>query len=242
MLTFLGSVDGMKPYEDLGESRIDEKTVLSLHKRDGEFYLRYNGNDLMSTAYTYSEELLADVGCKLILPDQSTRPDKPRVLIGGLGLGFTLKRTLQLVGKPALVEVVELMPALIEWSRTFLVECNGPLLEDPRTLINQGDLFDIISNKQSNSYDALLLDIDNTPDDLIKRGNHRLYTPEFLGKIQQILTPIGRVSYWLSEPAPKFKKILEKAGFVVVAHEAKSHARAKRARHCIYVCSVKQQR
>lgn len=232
----------MKPYEDLGETRIDEKTVLSLHKRDGEFFLKYNGNDLMSTAYTFSEELLADVGCKHIVPDQSTRPDKPRVLIGGLGLGFTLKRTLQLVGKPAVVEVAELMQPLIEWSRTFLVECNGPLLEDPRTVISHGDLFDIISNKQSDSYDALLLDIDNTPDDLIKKGNHRLYTPEFLMKIQQILTKNGKVSYWLSEPAPKFKKLLEKVGFDVVPHAAKSHARSKRARHCIYVCSVKQQR
>lgn len=230
----------MKPYEDLGESRIDEKTVLSLHKRDGEFYLKYNGNDLMSTAYTYSEELLADVGCKHILPDQSTRPEKPRVLIGGLGLGFTFKRTLQLVGKPATVEVAELMQPLIDWSRTFLVECNGPLLEDPRTLISHGDLFDILSNKQSGSYDALLLDIDNTPDDLIKKGNHRLYTPEFLKKIQQILNENGKVSYWLSEPAPKFKKLLEKVGFEVVPHAAKSHARSKRARHCIYVCSVKQ--
>ncbi len=237
---FLGIGEFMKPYEDLGESRIDDKTVLSLHKRDGEFYLKYNGNDLMSTAYTYSEEMLADVGCKHILPDKSTRPAKPRVLIGGLGLGFTLKRTLQLVGRPAQVEVAELMQPLVEWSRTFLVECNGPLLEDPRTLISQGDLFDIISNKQSNSYDALLLDIDNTPDDLIKNGNHRLYTVEFLKKIQQILTPGGKVSYWLSEPAPKFKKVLEKVGFVVEAHAAKAHERAKRARHCIYVCSVKQ--
>ncbi|MFT6792855.1 MAG: spermidine synthase [Rubritalea sp.] len=240
--SFCQKVALMKPYEDLGESRIDEKTVLSLHKRDGEFYLKYNGNDLMSTAYTYSEEMLADMGCKHILPDQSTRPEKPRVLIGGLGLGFTLKRALQLVGKPATVEVAELMQPLIEWSRTFLVECNGPLLEDPRTLISHGDLFDIISNKQSDSYDALLLDIDNTPDDLIKNGNHRLYTPEFLKKIQQILTTNGKVSYWLSEPAPKFKKLLEKVGFEVVPHAAKSHARSKRARHCIYVCSVREKK
>jgi len=232
----------MKPYEDLGESRIDEKTVLSLHKRDGEFFLKYNGNDLMSTAYTFSEEMLADVGCKHILPDKATRPDKPRVLIGGLGLGFTLKRTLQLVGMPAQVEVAELMQPLIEWSRTFLVECNGPLLEDSRTLITHGDLFDIISNKQSNIYDALLLDIDNTPDDLIKEGNERLYTPDFLKKIQQILTPGGKVSYWLSEPAPRFKKLLEREGFEVVAHAAKAHERAKRARHCIYVCGVRSGR
>ncbi len=229
----------MKPYENLGEARIDEDTVLSLHKRDGEFYLKYNGHDLMSTAYTYSEELLADVGCKAILPDKATRPERPRVLIGGLGLGFTLKRALQLVGSPSQVEVVELMQPLVEWSRTFLVECNGPLLEDPRTLITQGDLYDVISNKQSGTYDALLLDIDNTPDDLIKMGNERMYTPDFLKKIQQILRPGGRVSYWLSEPDPKFKKLLEREGFEVVAHAAKAHAKSKRARHCIYVCGVR---
>lgn len=232
----------MKPYEDLGESRIDDGTVFSLHKRDGEFYLKYNGNDLMSTAYTYSEELLADFGCKAILVGKATRPAHPRVLIGGLGLGFTLKRTLQLVGKPALVEVAELMQPLIEWNRTFLVECNGPLLEDPRTLITHGDLFDIISSKQGGTYDVLLLDIDNTPDDLITQGNNRLYTPEFLQKIQQVLRENGRVAYWLSEPAPKFKKLLEKVGFEVEAHAAKSHATSKRARHCIYVCTVKQQK
>lgn len=230
---------GMKPYEDLGESRIDSGTLFSLHKRDGEFFLKYNGNDLMSTAYTFSEEMLADVGCKTILVDKATRPAHPKVLIGGLGLGFTLKRTLQLVGKPATVEVAELMPPLIEWNRTFLVECNGALLDDPRTVITQGDLFDIICSKQSGSYDVLLLDIDNTPDDLITGGNNRLYTPEFLKKIQQILRPGGKVSYWLSEPAPKFKKLLEKVGFEVVAHAAKAHERSKRARHCIYVCSVK---
>ena len=229
----------MKPYEDLGEAVIDSGTVFSLHKRDGEFFLKYNGNDLMSTAFTHSEEMLADYGCKHILPDKSTRPAKPHVLIGGLGLGFTLRRTLQLVGQPAKVEVAELMQPLIDWNRTFLVECNGPLLEDPRTLITKGDLFDTISNKQSNSYDALLLDIDNTPDDLITSGNNRLYTPEFLKKLQQILKPGGKVSYWLSEPAPKFKKLLEKSGFIVEAHAVKPHVKSKRARHCIYVCSEK---
>ena len=131
------------------------------------------------------------------------------------------------------------MPPLIEWNRTFLVEHNGPLLEDPRTQITQGDLFDIISSKGKGSFDALLLDIDNTPDDLITSGNSRLYSPGFLAKIRQVVTPNGRVSYWLSEPAPKFKKLLVKAGFHVEEHAAKPHEKLKRARHCIYVARRK---
>ncbi|NWK55981.1 spermine synthase [Verrucomicrobiaceae bacterium N1E253] len=227
----------MKPYVQLGESKMSDGTVFSLHKHDGKFYLKYNGFDLMSTALTFSEELLADAGCASLLPGKKTRPKHPNVLIGGLGLGFTLKRTLELIGQPATVEVAELMKPLIEWNRTFLVEHNGPLLEDPRTKITQGDLFDIINSKKRGSYDALLLDIDNTPDDLITAGNARLYSPRFLAKIKEILTPNGCVAYWLSEPAPKFKKCLIKAGFWVEEQSAKPHAKSKRARHCIYVCT-----
>ncbi len=227
----------MKPYVKLGESTMSDGTVFSLHKHDGKFYLKYNGFELMSTALTFSEEMLAEVGCKKLYEGKSTRPKHPKILIGGLGLGFTLKRTLELVGKPATVEVAELMPPLIEWNRTFLVEHNGPLLEDPRTKITQGDLFDIISSKKKGSYDALLLDIDNTPDDLITAGNSRLYSPGFLAKIRSILTPDGCVAYWLSEPAPKFKKCLIKAGFHVEAYAAKSHEKSKRARHCIYMAT-----
>ncbi len=225
----------MKPYLNLGESKMSDGTVFSLHKHDGKFYLKYNGFDLMSTAFTHSEELLAEIGCDKIMEGKASRPKQPKVLIGGLGLGFTLKRTLELVGKPAIVEVAELMPTLIEWNRTFLVEHNGPLLEDPRTLITQGDLFDTINSKRKGSYDVLLLDIDNTPDDLIRSGNDRLYSPSFLAKIREILTPDGCVAYWLSEPAPQFKRRLGKAGFYVEEYAAKPHKRSKRARHCIYV-------
>lgn len=227
----------MKPYVKLGESTMSDGTVFSLHKHDGKFYLKYNGFELMSTALTFSEELLAEIGCTNILAGKTTRPKHPNILIGGLGLGFTLKRTLELVGKPATVEVAELMSPLIEWNRTFLVEHNGPLLQDPRTKVTQGDLFDIISRKGTGSYDVILLDIDNTPDDLITAGNARLYSAGFLAKIRDILTAGGRVAYWLSEPAPKFKKCLTKAGFHVEEHAAKPHEKSKRARHCIYVAT-----
>lgn len=229
----------MKPYVKLDESKMSDGTVFSLHKHDGKFFLKYNGFDLMSTALTFSEELLADVGCAALLEGNPSRPKHPRILIGGLGLGFTLKRTLELVGSPATVEVAELMPPLIEWNRTFLVEHNGPLLTDPRTKVTQGDLFDILSSKGKGSYDALLLDIDNTPDDLITAGNARLYSPSFLAKVREVITPNGCVAYWLSEPAPKFKKCLVKAGFQIEEHAAKPHEKSKRARHCIYVCRRK---
>ena len=223
----------MKPYLNLAEAKMPDGTVYSLHKHDGKIYLKYNGFELMSTSMTFSERQLAEIGCEKLLEGVESRPSHPRVLIGGLGLGFTLKRTLELVGSPATVDVAELMPPLIEWNRTHLVEFNGPLLEDPRTAIIEGDLFDIVSNKKPESYDALLLDIDNTPDDLITEGNARMYSPGFLQKLRQVITPGGCVCYWLSEPAPKFKKLLIKAGFVVEEFASSPHERSKRARHCL---------
>jgi spermidine synthase len=225
----------MKPHVQLAEATMPNGTHFSLHKHDGKFYLKYNGLDLMSTALTYSEQLLAEIGCASLLEGAPSRPTHPRVLIGGLGMGFTLKRALELVGRPATVEVAELMPELVEWNRTFLVEHNGPLLEDERTEIYHGDLFNCLTKGKKGTYDALLLDIDNTPDDLITAENARLYTPGFLATIRKSLTPGGCVAYWLSEPAPRFKKSLSKARFEVEEFAAKPHEKSKRARHCIYI-------
>jgi len=225
----------VKPYVKLAESKMPDGTTYSLHQHDGKIFLKYNGFDLMSTALTYSEQMLAEVGCSTLLENSPSRPAHPKILIGGLGLGFTLKRTLELIGSPATVDVAELMPPLIEWNRTHLVEHNGPLLEDPRTNIIQGDLFDIVSGKNPASYHSILLDIDNTPDDLITSGNSRLYTPEFLQQLKKLITPDGCIAYWLSEPAPKFKKLLSKTGCSVEEHASKDHKNSKRSRHCLLV-------
>ena len=222
---------GMKAYVKLAEAKMPDGTVYSLHKHDGKIYLKYNGFELMSTSLTFSEQQLADVGCQDLI--KASPSGHSRVLIGGLGLGFTLKRVLELVGSSATVDVAELMPPLIEWNKTFLVDHNGPLLDDPRTRIIQGDLFNIVSGKKPGSYDAVLIDIDNTPDDLITSGNSRLYTPSFLQKLKKVITPQGSLAYWLSEPAPKFKKLLIKAGFQVEELASKPHEKSKRSRHCI---------
>ena len=144
------------------------------------------------------------------------------------------KRTLEIVGRPATVEVAELLPELIEWNRTFLVEHNGPLLEDERTKVFLGDLFDCLSGGKTR-YDAILIDIDDAPDMLITEGNNRLYTQGFLATIKRSIAPGGCVAYWLAEPTPTFEKNLRKAGFQVESFAAKPHEQSKRARHVIYV-------
>jgi len=229
----------VKPYLKLAEARMPDGTVFSLHKHDGNFYLKNAHLDLMSTALTFSEQLLAEMGCAALIKGHSRRPAHPRILIGGLGMGFTLKRALELLGRPATVEVAELVPEIIEWNRSFLVEHNGPLLEDERTKIYQGDLFDCLSDGGKPPYDAILIDIDDAPDMLITPGNSRLYTPRFLSTIRHALTPNGCVAYWLAEPTPGFEKSLRKAGFLVEAFPAKPHEKSKRARHCIYVARRK---
>jgi len=154
-------------------------------------------------------------------------------------MGFTLKRVLELIGSPATVEVAELVPEIIEWNRTFLVEHNGPLLEDERTKIHLGDLYDLLMNCGKDAYDAILIDIDDTPEMLITEVNGRLYTPGFLERIKQALKPGGYVTYWLAMPTPSFEKALRKAGFQVESFPAKPHEKSKRTRHCIYVARPK---
>ncbi len=225
----------MKPYIKLAETTMPDGTVFSLHKHDNHFYLKNDLLDLMSTKLTSSEQLLAEKGLAHLTTSRDIGPEGPKVLIGGLGMGFTLKRALELLEKPAMVKVAELVADIVDWNRTHLVEHNGPLLEDERTYIFHGDLFDCLNQDQETKYDAILIDIDDAPDQLITEVNSRLYTPEFLARIKSAIAPGGRVSYWLAEPTPFFEKSLIKAGFKVEAIPAKPHELSKRPRHCIYV-------
>ena len=227
----------MKPYVQLAEARLADGTVFSLHQHDGNFYLKNDGRELMSTKLTHSEEMLADLGCAHVLEGVASRVSHPKVLIGGLGMGFTLRRVLERIGRPATVEVAELMPEIIEWNRTFLAEHNGPILADERTHVFEGDLFDCLAKHGKGSFDAILIDIDDGPDMLITGENARLYKPSFFARIRDALAPGGLAAYWMAHPTPAFEKMLLKAGFQVEAHPAKPHAKSKKPRHCIYVAS-----
>jgi len=229
-------LEAVSPYIQLDKTSLPDGSLLTLHQQDGEFVLEYNGLELMSTNLTWSEQMLADLGCVDLLEGAPTRPEHPRVLIGGLGMGFTLKRVLELVGSPATVDVAELMSQVIEWNRTYLVEHNGPLLDDPRTNVILADLFDCLGD--GDTYDAILIDIDDTPDAVITTDNVKLYTPDFLTLLRESLNPGGCLAYWMAEPSPKLEKALKKAGFNLEEHPAKPHEQWEEARHRIYVARL----
>jgi len=219
----------MKPFRNLAETRTPDGSRFSLHEHDGEYFLKLNGRQLMGSNSTVSELLLADLAC----PRHPHR-EKPRILIGGLGLGFSLRRVLELTGPKATVEVAELLPEVVAWNREFLDGLNGRLLEDPRVEIFTGDVFDCI-NKGASRYDAILLDVDNGPTSFVQRQNARLYKRNGVDLIWRSLKPGGRVAFWSAEREPAFQSSLERAGFRVDEVPAKAHERAKRAAHRIYV-------
>ena len=219
----------MKPFRNLAETRTLDGSRFSLHEHDGEYFLKLNGRQLMGSNSTVSELLLADLACP-----PHPRREKPRVLIGGLGLGFSLRRVLELTGPKATVEVAELLPEVVAWNREFLDGLNGRLLDDPRVEIFTGDVFDCI-NKGASRYDAILLDVDNGPTSFVQRQNARLYKRNGVDLIWRSLKPGGRVAFWSAEREPAFQSSLERAGFRVDEVPAKAHERAKRAAHRIYV-------
>jgi spermidine synthase len=201
-----------------------------LHEHDGEYFLKLNGRQLMSTTATASELLLAQLPCDGLRGRADTC-----VLIGGLGLGFSLQRVLALVGRHARVQVAELLPEVVAWNREFLREVNGRLLDDRRVEVIAKDVFEVIRKAGPAAYDAILLDVDNGPTSMVQKGNARLYNRRGLGMIAQALKPGGKVAFWSAGQEPEFARSLAYAGFKAEAFPAKSHERAKRAAHVIYL-------
>lgn len=220
----------MKPFRTLAETHTPDGSRFSLHEHDGDFSLKYNGTQLMTSGWTESELLLADEACRFQKPHPA-----PNVVIGGMGLGFSLKRVLELVDAGATVWVAELLPEVIEWNRVFLQEVNGPLLDEPRVKIYVGDVYNCIAGAGEAAFDAILLDVDNGPSFTIQPDNDRLYDANGLGLIYNALKPGGRVAFWSADPEPRFPKKLRKAGFFAEEVSAKAHKNAKRAIHRIYI-------
>lgn len=221
----------MKPFHNLAETRTPDGSRFSLHEHDGEFFLKLNGRQLMGSNHTVSEVLLADLACAFRTPRPSAR-----VLIGGLGLGFSLRRALELVGPGGSVEVAELLPEVVTWNRELLGALNGPLLDDPRVGVFTGDVFDCLRRAGATGrYDAILLDVDNGPTSLVQPQNARIYDRRGFSVIRRALTAGGRVAFWSAEREPAFRASLGRAGFAVEEVPAQAHPRAKRCAHFIYV-------
>jgi len=184
----------------------------------------------MSTTATESELLLAQLPCDGLRGRADTC-----VLIGGLGLGFSLRRVLALVGRHARVQVAELLPEVVAWNREFLREVNGRLLDDRRVEVIAGDVFDVIRRAGPAAYDAILLDVDNGPASMVQAKNRRIYDRRGLGMIARALKPGGKVAFWSPGEEPGFTRGLAYAGLKAEAFPVRAHERAKRAAHVIYL-------
>lgn len=224
----------MKPFVTLAQARTIGGADLSLHAYDGHFFLRVNGQPLMGTNAAESEKALAQLACERLRGQTA-----PRVLIGGLGFGFTLRRVLALAGKKAKVQVAELVPEVAAWNREFLGPVNGLLLDNPRVQVFIEDVFQTISRAPAAHYDGIILDVDNGPTALVQHGNGRLYQNAGLEVIARALKPNGRVAFWSASPDPAFVRRLAQAGFVVEVVAAKAYAQARRSAHTIFVADLK---
>ncbi len=191
---------------------------LSLHEREGAFVIALDGEELMHSRAAASETLLGDIGVADLEPDVASR-----VLIGGLGLGFTLRSVLDSTGPDTAVEVVELMPAVVEWNRTHLKALNGALLEDPRVIVRVQDVARSIGMAKPQTYDSILLDVDNGPFAMVAPGNASLYSDTGIERICRALKPTGRAFIWSAVREPGFENRLTEARTKFEVIEAKAH-------------------
>lgn len=204
---------------------------LRLIQRGSEFSIMLGGNELMNSRLSGSEEALAAMACQRISSNV-----RPRLLIGGLGMGFTLRAALSALGAEARIEVAELVPAVIRWARGPLAPLFGSSLTDPRVSVLEADVGDLIASARAD-YDAILLDVDNGPDGLTRAANDRLYDMPGLGRSRSALRPGGVLAIWSSGPDRAFTGRLRKTGFVVDEVTVRANAGRAGARHVIWLAA-----
>lgn len=201
---------------------------LRLYRRGEEFSITIVGRgELMNSRVHDSEIALAEQTCARL-----SSTDQPRLLIGGLGMGFTLAAALRQLGAQAHVDVAELVPAVVSWNQGVLGEAAGQPLNDARVSVREGDVARILKSAQQ-YYDAILLDVDNGPEGLTRKENDWLYSISGLNAAYAALRPQGILAVWSAGPDADFMQRLRKVGFAVEELRVRSHGK-KGARHVIW--------
>ena len=193
-------------------------SLMTLHEHDGVFMIRVDGVELMSTRQHHSEERLAELACDQI----RTKASAVRVLIGGLGLGFTLRAALAQLGHNATVVVVELMPAVIQWNQTPEFGLGADAIVDPRVEIIAGDVADVLKTSRGR-FDAIILDVDNGASGLTAAATSRLYSAAGLSMARSALRPGGCLAVWSANADPAFVQRMGQSGFTVTVERARTH-------------------
>lgn len=202
---------------------------LRLMRRGAEFSIKLGTNELMNSRLSGSEAALATLAAKKIEGIK-----KPHVLIGGLGMGFTLRAALAVLGPGARVEVAELVPAVVAWAKGPMAEIFGDSLSDRRVRIVETDVFETI-RAHPNTFDAILLDVDNGPEGLTRKANDALYDSAGLKLAWSALRPHGVLAVWSSGPNPPFTKRLRQSGFDVNEVAVRATGRGGGSRHVIWI-------
>lgn len=205
-------------------------TELTLWRRDDDFAIRLAGvpGDLMNSRRYHSEEALAELACARLGAD-----DDARVLVGGLGMGFTLGAVLRCVPHSAEVIVAELVPGVVEWNRGLLGQCAGRPLDDGRTRVHPGDVAELIK-QPAGDFDAILLDVDNGPEAMTAADNEWLYSSPGLRQAYTALRPAGVAAFWSARADQRFASRLRKTGFKVQLRTVRARP-GKGSRHTIFV-------
>jgi spermidine synthase len=208
----------------------DGKTI-SLHEHDGSYSIRVDGAQLMSTRQHASEEKLAELACAHARGIRGAR-----VLIGGLGFGFTLRAALSAVGPDATVVMAEILAAVIAWNSNPAFHLAAEAMADPRVILLQHDVGEVIRARCG--FDSIILDVDNGPAALSTAGNGRLYDHAGLQLARTALRPAGCVGFWSASPDPAFERRMIHAGFTVDVLRSRSRSNSG-ARHTLFLGRVK---
>ncbi|HEX8394725.1 MAG TPA: hypothetical protein VF665_20440 [Longimicrobium sp.] len=219
----------MKRVERLGEAAAPDGTVMTLYRHDGAYALRVNNVELMNTRCFHSEEQLAERVC---LPLAGT--PGARVLIGGLGFGFTLRAALRVLPADAAVVVAEIVAEVIEWNRNPEYPLAAGALADPRVELRHADVSHVLRDGPG-EYDAIMLDVDNGAGALTTGANAALYRANGVRTAAAALRPGGRLAYWSAEAEPEFAALLRRTGLEVDEVRVRAHAGRSGPRHTLLI-------
>lgn len=218
----------MQAREYIGSARVPGGAELTLYRRGRDFMIVLDRNELMSSRMSGSEEALATLTC-----DRLHGRARPHLLIGGYGMGFTLRAALARLGGDGQVTVAELVPEIIDWARGPMAELAAGCLDDPRVHLVQADVADVIGAARE-SYDAILLDVDNGPDGLVRQANDRLYLAQGIAAAMAALKPGGIMAIWSAAPDAAFARRLARAGLRVEEVAVRARSNGKGPRHVIW--------
>jgi spermidine synthase len=218
----------MIPRELLATADVPGGEPLRLFRRGRDFMIVVDRNELMNSRMSGSEEALARLAAERLRPGRA-----PHLLIGGYGMGFTLRAALACLGPEAAITVAELVPEIIDWARGPMAELTAGCLDDPRVEVRLADVGTLIASA-AGSYNAILLDVDNGPDGLTRASNEWLYTPEGLSAAKAALRPGGILAVWSAAPDATFSRRLKTAGFAVEEVALRARSNGKGPRHVIW--------